>query len=89
MNIINSAIIVESSNVLTKKSLPNYFLENNNLPENHEEEEVLHSLKEMERMQIKKVLEYTHHNNTRTAEILGISRVSLISKIKKYNLNNN
>ncbi len=89
MNIINSAIIVESSNVLTKKSLPNYFLENNNLPENLEEEEVLHSLKEMERMQIKKVLEYTHHNNTRTAEILGISRVSLISKIKKYNLNNN
>jgi DNA-binding protein Fis len=35
---------------------------------------------------IQKVLQYTHHNNTRTAEILGISRVSLISKIKKYKL---
>jgi|WetSurMetagenome_2_1015567.scaffolds.fasta_scaffold08342_2 DNA-binding NtrC family response regulator len=89
MNIINSAIIIESSNVLTKKSLPNYFLENNNSDESLEEEEALYSLKEMERIQIKKTLEYTHHNNTRTAQILGISRVSLISKIKKYNLNNN
>jgi DNA-binding NtrC family response regulator len=88
MNIINSAIIIESSNILTKKSLPSYFLENNNSTENLGEEEALHSLKEIERMQIKKVLEYTHHNNTRTAEILGISRVNLISKIKKYNLNN-
>jgi DNA-binding NtrC family response regulator len=87
MNIINSAIIVESSTILTKKSLPNYFLENNTSEVDFEEEEMPQSLKDIERVHIQKVLQYTHHNNTRTAEILGISRVSLISKIKKYKLN--
>jgi DNA-binding NtrC family response regulator len=89
MNIINSAIIVESSKVLTKKSLPNYFLGNNNSAACFEEEEIPESLENIEMMQIQKVLQFTHFNNTRAAEILGISRVSLISKIKKYKLTDN
>jgi DNA-binding NtrC family response regulator len=89
INIINSAIIVESSSILTKKSLPNYFLENNDSVTSIEDQEKPQSLKEMERIHIQKVLQYTHYNNTRAAEILGISRVNLISKIKKYNLSNN
>ena len=87
MNIINSAIIVESSKVLTKKSLPNYFLGNNNVSAYFEEEEIPESLDNIEMLHIQKVLQYTHNNNTRAAGILGISRVSLISKIKKYKLN--
>jgi DNA-binding NtrC family response regulator len=86
MNIINSAIIVESSKVLTKKSLPNYFLGNNNVTA-YFEEEIPESLENIEMLHIQKVLQFTHNNNTRAAEILGISRVSLISKIKKYKLN--
>jgi DNA-binding NtrC family response regulator len=89
INIINSAIIVESSNILTKKSLPNYFLENNKSVTSSDDEETPQSMKEMEITHIQKVLHHTNYNNTRAAEILGISRVSLISKIKKYNLNNN
>ena len=89
INIINSAIIVESSNILTKKSLPNYFLENNKSVSSIEDEETPQSLKDMERIHIQKVLQHTHYNNTKAAEILGISRVNLISKIKKYKLNNN
>jgi transcriptional regulator with PAS, ATPase and Fis domain len=88
MNIINSAIIVESSNVLTKKALPNYFLGNNNSSVGFEEEETPQSLKNIEMLHIQKVLQFTHFNNTKAAEILGISRVSLISKIKEYKLNN-
>ncbi|MDR3627158.1 MAG: sigma-54 dependent transcriptional regulator [Ignavibacteriaceae bacterium] len=88
MNIINSAIIVESSNVLTKKALPNYFLGNNNSSVGFEEGEMPQSLKNIEMMHIQKVLQFTHFNNTKAAEILGISRVSLISKIKEYKLNN-
>ncbi len=88
INIINSAIIVEASNILTKKSLPSYFLENNNhAVDSFEEEEMPQSLKDIEKMHIQKVLQYAHYNNTKAAEILGISRVSLISKIKKNNLN--
>lgn len=84
MNIINSAIIVESTNELTKKSLPNYFLEFNNI--GTWEEEIPYSLNEIEKMHIIKVLEFTHNNKTKTAKILGISRVNLLAKIKKYNL---
>ncbi|MCL5031522.1 MAG: sigma-54 dependent transcriptional regulator [Bacteroidetes bacterium] len=87
MNIINSAIIVESTNELTKKSLPNYFLEFNNVGVS--EEEIPSSLNEIEKMHIIKVLEFTHNNKTKTAEILGISRVNLLAKIKKYHIENN
>lgn len=87
MNIINSAIIVESGKELQKKSLPHYFLENSHptddaIVNGH----LLPSLDEIERNHIKKVLSYTQMNKTRAAKILGISRVSLIAKIKKYDL---
>lgn len=87
MNIINSAIIVESTNELTKKSLPNYFLEFNNVGVS--EEEIPYSLNDIEKIHIIKVLEFTHNNKTKTAEILGISRVNLLAKIKKYHIENN
>lgn len=86
MNIINSAIIVESTNELRKKSLPNYFLENNNSICPLDDDIIPHSLNEIEKDHISKVLEFTNHNKTKAAEILGISRVNLIAKIKKYNL---
>jgi DNA-binding NtrC family response regulator len=89
MNIINSAIIIESSNVLTKKSLPNYFLKSDDSTACFEEEEIPQSLQKIEMMHIQKVLKFTGFNNTRAAEILGISRVSLISKIKKFKSNDN
>ncbi|MBI2419568.1 MAG: sigma-54-dependent Fis family transcriptional regulator [Ignavibacteriales bacterium] len=84
MNIINSAIIVESSQELRKNSLPNYFLENNSLAEEIDESVMPLSLEETEKAQIVKVLKFTGNNKTRAAVILGISRVNLIAKIKKY-----
>ncbi|MBI5726303.1 MAG: sigma-54-dependent Fis family transcriptional regulator [Ignavibacteriales bacterium] len=84
MNIINSAIIVESSTELRKNSLPNYFLENNSLAVDLDESVIPLSLEETEKAQIIKVLKFTGNNKTRAAVILGISRVNLIAKIKKY-----
>ncbi len=86
MNIINSAIIVESSKVLHKKSLPNYFLNNGNSLDHFDESVVPCSLQEAEKKHIKKVLDFTDFNKTRASEILGISRVNLIAKIKKFAL---
>jgi transcriptional regulator with PAS, ATPase and Fis domain len=40
----------------------------------------------VEKEHIKKVLAVNEWNKTRAAKVLGISRVSLISKVKKYNL---
>ncbi|MGE5339985.1 MAG: sigma-54-dependent transcriptional regulator [Candidatus Omnitrophota bacterium] len=87
MNIINSAIIVEPTQELQKKSLPNYFLENSQMPqEGTFNGQLLLSLSEVEKRHIMKILNHTRMNKTRASKILGISRVNLIAKIKKYNL---
>ena len=86
MNIINSAIIVESSDELKKKSLPSYFLSGDNHFENFDDNQTPVSLTELEKEHIQKVLIYTNNNHTKAAQILGISRVNLLAKIKKYNL---
>jgi two-component system NtrC family response regulator len=89
MNIINSAIIVEPGQELQKKSLPHYFLENNHrIPAGEESYggQAILSLEEVEKRHIQKVLNHTKMNRTKAAKLLGISRVNLITKIKKYNL---
>ncbi len=86
MNIINSAIIVETTNELRKKSLPNYFLSTNGSYKEFDEGIIPPTLNEVEKQHIKKVLEFTNNNKTKAAEILDISRVNLIAKIKKYEL---
>jgi two-component system response regulator AtoC len=47
----------------------------------------LHSLEEIERDAIRATLEATHYKISRSAEILGISRKTLLDKRKKYGLN--
>jgi DNA-binding NtrC family response regulator len=86
MNIINSMILVESANELKKQSLPNYFWENAEIPEAKNEELKLSTLEEVEREHIKRIIDYTNNNRTKASEILGISRVNLIAKIKKYGI---
>ncbi len=86
MNIINSAVIIESGGELHKKSLPHYFLESAHAAEAAPAGGTLQSLNEMEREQIRRVLAGTKGNKSQAAKILGISRVSLLSKIKKYEL---
>ncbi|MCK4664445.1 MAG: sigma-54-dependent Fis family transcriptional regulator [Bacteroidales bacterium] len=86
INIINSGIIVESTNELRKKSLPHYLLENNNITDELAERSKPKSLMEVEKEQIKRVLKFTLNNKSKAAEILGISRVNLIAKVKKYKI---
>jgi DNA-binding NtrC family response regulator len=86
MNIINSAVIIESGTELQKKSLPHYFLENSTLQETTPAGRPLLSLSEMEKEQIGKVLASTRGNKSQAAKILGISRVNLLAKIRKYQI---
>ena len=86
-NIINHMVSVESSKRLREESLPQYFIEsitNNHkcIPFSFGET----SLMNVQREHIKNILEHTEGNRTKAANILGISRVNLISKIKKYKL---
>jgi DNA-binding NtrC family response regulator len=86
MNVINSAVIIESASELSKKSLPHYFLENSALKDDLDADFPLKTLSEIEKEQIKKVFLHTKGNKSKAAKILGISRVNLIAKIKKYQL---
>ena len=43
-------------------------------------------MSELEREHIERVLRHTDGNRTAAAKILGVSRVTLISKIKEYKL---
>jgi DNA-binding protein Fis len=46
----------------------------------------LKSLEDVELDHIRKILSYTDGNRTKASQILGISRISLLSKIKKNKL---
>jgi DNA-binding NtrC family response regulator len=87
-NIIQSAALFEQSEILRLSSLPSQFLEmvRKPVPSSQDDAERLLTLEELERNHIRKVLEASGANNTKAAQILGISRVTLIAKIRKYNL---
>ena len=86
MNLINSAIVIESSNEIQMKSLPAYCMEDMSAPTDIIDDTAPSSLKEVEKNHLKKVLTYTNGNKSKAAKILGVSRVTLLSKIKQYNI---
>ncbi|NQU80821.1 MAG: hypothetical protein HQ543_04830 [Bacteroidetes bacterium] len=86
MNLINSAIIIESGNEIQMKSLPGYCMENMSVSTDLIDDTAPSSLKEVEKNHLKKVLSYTSGNKSKAAKILGVSRVTLLSKIKQYKI---
>jgi DNA-binding NtrC family response regulator len=86
MNVINSAVIIESTNEIRKKSLPNYFLESATSLDEGFTDLPLKSMADVEKDHIRKILGYTDGNKTKAAQVLGISRIGLLSKVKKYKL---
>jgi DNA-binding NtrC family response regulator len=86
-NIIAEAVVVETGRTLTRRALPRYLLNAvvksraSSVPANERK-----TLAEIEAEHIRHMLELADGNRTVTAEILGISRVSLISKIKRYGI---
>ena len=86
MNVINSAVIIESTNEIRKKSLPNYFLEGATVLDEGFTDIPLKSMADVEKDHIKKILGYTEGNKSKAAQVLGISRITLLSKVKKYKL---
>ena len=86
MNIINGAVIIESTSEIKKKCLPGYVLESTAPVERRVADGPFKTMEEMEKEYIRKILDAMGGNKTRTTRILGISRIGLLSKIKKYRL---
>ncbi len=84
-NLIERAVTLGRGGTLTVADLPDELAAPLPLPPGAEEER-LPTLEEREREYIKMVLVRTGGNKTRAAEILGIDRVSLWRKIKKFGL---
>jgi two-component system response regulator HydG len=86
-NIVAEAVVVETGRTLTRRSLPRYLVDAvsksrvSQLPAGERK-----TLAEMEAEHIRRILELTGGNRTMAAQILGISRVGLLAKIKRYDI---
>jgi len=99
-NFMESSVIMCSENILTVSSIPpNYQTKllqpKVNLPQTHnkelDNEKVIYiklgaTLKETEKKVIEKTLEAAEHNKSKAARILGITRKTLIMKMREYGI---
>jgi DNA-binding NtrC family response regulator len=86
-NIIHSAVLMEQTDKLTLLSLPADLLEKTGRSRAPDEapQSVL-TLEAMEKSHIKRVIDMTKGNRSHAAKLLGISRVTLLAKMKKFSL---
>jgi DNA-binding NtrC family response regulator len=85
-NIIASAVVLEDDRTLTRRSLPPYLIKAVARAEPSVPREVRKTLAGLEAEHIQVVLEHAGGNRTAAAAILGISRVGLLAKMKKYGI---
>jgi DNA-binding NtrC family response regulator len=86
-NILAGAVVLENSQSLARRSLPPYLLKAiGSRRAAPVPAEVQKTLAALEAEYIQRVLEYTKGNRTAAAEILGISRVGLLGKMKSYGI---
>jgi DNA-binding NtrC family response regulator len=80
INVVERAVITCKESIITTRHLP--------FDDSIDEKVSGLELKDMEKLFIERTLKRTSNNKTRAAEILGISRKTLIEKVKKYNMEN-
>lgn len=80
-NLIERSVILTDSAIVTIDTLPVDFQTQNEIVGKG-----IHSLREIEKSHIKKILDYTNGNKTKTAKILDIGLTTLYAKIKEYDI---
>jgi len=84
-NIVQKIIILETDNEIKKETIEKYLstpkIESDSIFKQAEEEKIKREIE-----LIKNALQKTDGNRTKAAEILGISRRTLLYRIKEYNL---
>jgi DNA-binding NtrC family response regulator len=79
-NVIERAVVLARSNLITNKELPGFGIEGISLSSDSD------LLADMEKSHIKKILDRMGRNIGKSADVLGIHRNTLRMKIKEYNL---
>jgi DNA-binding NtrC family response regulator len=85
-NIIERGVALAQSHELTLQELPNGLQKPLNIADAVADDPNLQTLAEREEHYIKQVLAHSEGNRSKAASILGIDRVSLWRKLKKYGL---
>ncbi|MGB6482912.1 MAG: sigma-54 dependent transcriptional regulator [Candidatus Acidiferrales bacterium] len=81
-NVIEHALVFATSGILKRDDFPHALLASSDVPSHTR----LQSLEEMEKDAVRATLEATHYKIAQSAQILGISRKTLLEKRKKYGL---
>ncbi|UCG90836.1 MAG: sigma-54-dependent Fis family transcriptional regulator [candidate division WOR-3 bacterium] len=82
-NAIEHALVVSQEPEIKVQDLPQYLITQEDI---RDEIKPTQSMSDMERRHIAHVLKAHGWNITKTAQVLGINRITLYKKIKKYNL---
>ncbi|MGD9329710.1 MAG: sigma-54 dependent transcriptional regulator [Desulfobacterales bacterium] len=82
-HIIERAVIIADGKTVMRQHLPARFLEEKK-PTRLLKGDLFTTLAEVEKRHIFEILDATHGNKSKTAEILGISRAALWRKLKKF-----
>ena len=85
-NIIERAVLMESSREITPDSLPEKIARRRSMPTGDPDPLILKSLEDMARSHVATVLEKTGGNRTKAADILGIDRTTLWRMMKKLGM---
>ncbi|MGB6875665.1 MAG: sigma-54 dependent transcriptional regulator [Candidatus Acidiferrales bacterium] len=81
-NVIEHALVFATSGILKRDDFPHALQASSDVPSHTR----LQSLEEMEKDAVRATLEATHYKIAQSAQILGISRKTLLEKRKKYGL---
>ncbi|HZD54974.1 MAG TPA: sigma-54 dependent transcriptional regulator [Candidatus Aquicultoraceae bacterium] len=85
-NIIAGAVVLETGGALGRHSLPPYLVKAVARAEPSVPPEARKTLEELEAEHVRAVLVHAGGNRTAAAAVLGISRVGLLAKMKKYGI---
>ena len=83
-NLVQKTVILENESIISHTNLPSY-IKNNTLSEKATPETFI-TLKENEKQHINKVLKFVNGNKVEAAQILGINRSSLYSKMRRHKI---
>lgn len=85
-NIIERAVVITRDRVISIRDLPFEDISSNHFADYHEGGALKDEIESLERRRIEQALEETGNNQTKAAELLGITERTLRYKLKKYNL---
>lgn len=85
-NTMERACVILEGTVLDQQSLPDHLFPKNHSNSSNQSSSSIQTLENIEKEHIMKTLQLNDFNKAKTSQVLGITRKTLYSKLKQYNL---